>query len=279
MKLKRHPVGLYKREFIITNGEKHYIIYKGGNVLKRMLFVTALVIGLLSVSYAQENNVKKFVGVWVGVIDAGGQTMTVIFKIQEKDGKLSGTAESPERGGETIPLENLVVSGNKIQFELTPVQGGFDGVYKEDTKKIDGTLVVNQQGIPLLLAKDEKAAPAENAPAAAEKVAAPAERKYESFWEGTLETSGGNLRIVLKIYKNADGKLCAVADSPDQGAKDLPITTVTLTEDALNFEATDIGAVYTGKIDKATMTAKGKFTQGGMEFDLNMKKVDKPSEK
>lgn len=238
-------------------------------MFKRVLFAAVLVFGLLSVAYAQENNNKKFVGVWVGTIDAGGQVMTVIFRIQEKDGKLTGTAESPEQGGGAIPLENLTVTGNKIQFELSPVQGGYDGVYKEDTKKIDGTLVVNQQGIPLVVAKDEKAA----APAVQE------EKKYDSIWEGTITVPQGTLRVVLKIFKNADGTLAAVADSPDQGASNMPTNSVVLTEDTLKFEITAVGAVYSGKIDKATMTAKGTLSQGGADIALDLKKVDKPSEK
>ncbi len=235
-------------------------------MLKRMLFAAVLVIGLLSVSYAQENNAKKFAGVWVGTIDMGGQTMTVIFKLQEKEGKLSGTGESPEQGGGALTLENITVTGNKLQFEITAVQAGFDGVYKEDKKNIDGTLVINQQGIPLLLTKDEKA------------VIEP-EKKFDSFWEGTLSVMGTNLRLVIKTFIKPDGSIGGLMDSPDQGVNNIEITTLSLTAEELKFEISSLTASFTGKIDKASMTAKGTFSQGGQEIPLEMKKVDKPAEK
>jgi hypothetical protein len=234
----------------------------GGNVLKRMFFVTVLIFGLLSFSYAQENNAKKFAGVWVGVIDAGGQTMTVIFKLQEKDGKLTGTGESPVQGGGAIALENITIAGNKIQFEISAVQAGFDGVYKEDKKVIDGTFVINQQGIPLVLTKDEKAA-------------VEPEKKYDSIWEGSMAAQSGPLKIIVKIFKNADGTLGATGDIPDKGVKNIPVDSITLTEDILEFTMTSVGASYKGKIDKATMTAKGTFTKGAGEMALDLKKTDK----
>jgi hypothetical protein len=235
-------------------------------MLKRILSSMLFIAVLSSVSIAQDNNVKKFAGVWKGLLDMQGQTMTVIFSLTEKDGKLSGTAESPEQGGGAVPLENIVVTANKIQLEIPMVRAGYEGTLKPDNKNIDGTLVIQEQGIPLPLVKDEKAAQAED-------------KKIDSYWEGSLTTPNGQIPLVFKTYTKKDGTIGGLLDSPLQKVSNIPASSAVLTADELKFEISAMSASYSAKIDKATMTAKGTFTQGGQEFALDLKKVDKPTEK
>lgn len=232
-------------------------------MLKRFLLIAALTMGVYSSSFAQANNAKLFAGVWKGMLDVQGQSFTVIFTFAEKDGKLSGTAESPEQGGGTISLDNIAITGNKIQFDIAPVRGGFEGVYKEEKKVLDGSIIMGEQGYPITLEKDSKAATDEA-------------KKFTSIWEGALDVQGKVIRLVLKIYSNEDGTLGAMVDSPDQGVSNIPAEGVTLTDETLSFNMPSASAVYSGKIDKATMTARGTFTQRGNEFALDLKKSDKP---
>lgn len=44
------------------------------------------------------------------------------------------------------------------------------------------------------------------------------------------------MRLVFNISIKEDGLLKATMDSPDQGAKDIPMGDVTLTEDSLRIE-------------------------------------------
>lgn len=104
-------------------------------------------------------------------------------------------------------------------------------------------------------------------------------KKYDSIWEGKLKLSSGlSLKIILKIVKNDDGSYSGFLDSPDQGAKDIPASSVAMTEDSLKFESKMIGASYAAKILKDSMVTVGKFKQGMADLDLNLKKVDKIEE-
>jgi hypothetical protein len=104
-------------------------------------------------------------------------------------------------------------------------------------------------------------------------------KKYDSIWEGKLKLSSGlSLKIILKIVKNDDGSYSGFLDSPDQGAKDIPASSVAMTEDSLKFESKMIGASYAAKILKDSMITVGKFKQGMANLDLNLKKVDKIAE-
>lgn len=101
----------------------------------------------------------------------------------------------------------------------------------------------------------------------------PEEKKYTSLWEGFIKTNALSLRLAVKIYKNDDGSLGAFLDSPDQGAKNIPIDKVSLTDDSLNFTINSAMAKYNGVIIKDSAIVKGKWVQGGKTSPLDLKKV------
>ncbi|MEW6194208.1 MAG: alpha/beta fold hydrolase [Bacteroidota bacterium] len=104
------------------------------------------------------------------------------------------------------------------------------------------------------------------------------ERKFESLWEGKLKIGSVSLRLVLKTFLKDDGTLGAFLDSPDQGAKDIPVTFASVTDDSLKFKIDMIGATYNGKIEKDSLVVVGNFSQAGMNLPLNLKKVEKVAE-
>jgi fermentation-respiration switch protein FrsA (DUF1100 family) len=101
------------------------------------------------------------------------------------------------------------------------------------------------------------------------------EKQFTSLWEGKLKISSVSLRLVLKVFNNADGSLGAFLDSPDQGANNIPVSSITMTEDSLNFAIQTIGASYNGKIIKDSAIVKGTFKQGGMVLPFDLNKIEK----
>src|SRR5258708_7833139 len=68
-------------------------------------------------------------------------------------------------------------------------------------------------------------------------------------WEGTLAPGAAKFRLVLHIDAPKDGPLVGRLDSPDQGATDLPIDSLSFADNTLSFEMKSLGASYQGKID------------------------------
>ena len=104
------------------------------------------------------------------------------------------------------------------------------------------------------------------------------EKQFTSLWEGKLKISSVSLRIVLKVFNNSDGSLGAFMDSPDQGAKDIPVSSISINEDSLIFAIQSIGGSFAGKIIKDSAIVKGTFRQGGMSLPLDLKKIEKLTE-
>lgn len=106
----------------------------------------------------------------------------------------------------------------------------------------------------------------------------PKQKRIEGIWEGVLKPSGIELRIVVKISRGEDDKLKATMDSPDQGAKDIGIDTITLEKNQLKFEVKIVNGHYNGTVNADFSEIDGKWTQQGISFPLLLKHVDKEPE-
>jgi len=87
-------------------------------------------------------------------------------------------------------------------------------------------------------------------------------------WNGALHVQDMQLRLVFHISKT-DTAYNATMDSPDQGAKDIPMSKVTFENNLLTIEMSAAGIKYTGKPDN-TGVVVGTFQQGGQSFPLNL---------
>jgi uncharacterized protein len=86
-------------------------------------------------------------------------------------------------------------------------------------------------------------------------------------WNGLLTVQGTQLHIVFKIA--ADGKgYTTTMDSPDQGAKDIPVTMTTFVENVLTLTVPAAKIVYTGKLTKDEIV--GDFKQGTHAFPMTL---------
>lgn len=100
------------------------------------------------------------------------------------------------------------------------------------------------------------------------------------IWQGNLKISGGiELRIVFHLQHNDAGDYTATMDSPDQGAKGIPVGKVAVQERQVHIEVPVIHGLYEGEVQTGDSTIVGKWSQGGMSFDLILQRtlqVDEP---
>ncbi|MFY7729172.1 MAG: alpha/beta hydrolase family protein [Flavobacterium sp.] len=85
-------------------------------------------------------------------------------------------------------------------------------------------------------------------------------------WFGLLSIPGTKLHINLHI-KKADKGYTATMDSPDQGANGLPVTTITIENNTLDFSIPAGGISYKGTVEGKSI--KGTFTQNGYNIPLD----------
>ena len=91
-------------------------------------------------------------------------------------------------------------------------------------------------------------------------------------WLGKIDAGAMSLRMVFNIKINEKDSLTATADSPDQGAKDIPLGRVILSGEKLTIQAPNILGEYTGTIKNDT-TIDGTWTQRGQAYPLDIRKL------
>ncbi|HEY4234166.1 MAG TPA: alpha/beta fold hydrolase [Lacipirellulaceae bacterium] len=103
---------------------------------------------------------------------------------------------------------------------------------------------------------------------------APESSKLEGAWLGPLKIGAIELRLVLKISVDDAGKLSAKVDSIDQGAKDIPVETITFADGTLTAELKLIGGKFVGKLDSDQQALVGTWTQAAQSLPLTLKKTE-----
>jgi pimeloyl-ACP methyl ester carboxylesterase len=86
-------------------------------------------------------------------------------------------------------------------------------------------------------------------------------------WNGELNIQGTQLRLILHITSSSDG-YTSTLDSPDQGAKGIPVTSTTFTDQILKFQVANLGIQYTGELKNNIIT--GTFKQRAGSFPMNL---------
>ena len=88
-------------------------------------------------------------------------------------------------------------------------------------------------------------------------------------WNGALKLQGTQLRIVFNISKTGTG-YSSTMDSPDQGAKGIPVTTTIFENSKLKIEMVNLKAEFNGELKENKF--EGTFKQNGMEFPMTLSK-------
>lgn len=109
----------------------------------------------------------------------------------------------------------------------------------------------------------------------------------EGDWEGHLKAGPQELRVVLHIAPGEKGGWRATMDSPDQGAKGIPIDSISISGSTVKFESQAIHGAFSGEVDPKYTTISGTWTQGPGSLPLTFtrakpeverKKAAKPSD-
>ena len=94
-------------------------------------------------------------------------------------------------------------------------------------------------------------------------------------WTGAIAAGGAELPVVIKVKAGTEpGQLVATLDSPRQGARDIPLRDVSLTDGRVALKLPAAQASYSGRLSADGTQIEGTWTQGGQSLPLTLKRVD-----
>jgi len=225
----------------------------------KRIFILFILATAVTLARAQD-----IAGDWQGTLNTGmGELRLVLHITKAADGRLSATLDSVDQGANAIPVKSVTLKNSKLNLDVTAVNGTYEGTVAADAKTITGTW---DQGKALPLEFKRATTPIKGE----HKSAKPSD--IDGTWAGTLDTGMGKLRVVFHILNSEDG-LIATMDSPDQGAKGIPTSSVIRSGASLKIEAKGIKGSFDGKISSDLSTIDGTWTQNGSSMPLTLKRT------
>lgn len=219
---------------------------------------------------------ENFQGAWEGTLKVGEAELRLVAKLKlATNGTYVAVLDSIDQGAFNTPVTSVTARGRTGRFELKALSATFEGQISGDKTEWVGKWTQMGRELPLTLKRS----------AAIPTVAATAPQDFaprkgsdlQGYWKGTLYVGAVQLRVVFKISEAPAGQFSATLDSLDQGARNIPVTSVTYTKPAVEMEVKGVGGYFEGKLDLSSGEIDGKWTQGGKSMDLVLERGEPES--
>jgi hypothetical protein len=234
-------------------------------ITKRFVLEMLVVAALATTCLAQ----TQIAGDWQGTLNTGTGELRLVLHINSaKDGSLTASLDSVDQGANGIPVTAISFKDSKLNLTVDAVHGTYEGTVNKDASEIKGTW---SQGQSLNLNFTRAIHPIKTQ----HKPAAPSD--IDGAWMGTLDFGAMKLRMVFHIANTEDG-LMATADSPDQNATGMPVTSVTRNGSSLKLEMKQVGGVFDGTVSKDLTSITGTWSQRGIAVPLALTRVKDKAE-
>jgi len=183
---------------------------------------------------------------------------------------LAGTISIPQQKLKDRLLMNIAVNGRSVTFQIAPSNPGdnvFTGELSADGKSIAGTLAYSSAALPFSLTRTGDASIATPARSTA------IDTQMEGTWNGTLDVSGRQYRIVMTLANRADGTSAGTLVNLDQNRMEIPITTITQRGATLTLEVKAINGSYASTVNADATALVGTWTEDNLTLPLTFRRA------
>lgn len=99
-----------------------------------------------------------YAGAWTGTIDAGGQSIRLVFHLTvDDDGQLQGKMDVPDQGAFDIPIASIALDGAEIELGLNlPGDASYSGALDASGERITGAFSQGGGSLPLVLTRSDQ---------------------------------------------------------------------------------------------------------------------------
>ncbi len=124
--------------------------------MKIRILISLFFLLIYSAAFAEGDNKEKASGIWQGKLSIQGMEMRIVFNLEIKDDKLTGTLDSPDQGAKGIPLGDITFLNDSITIQVPSVAGFYKGAADFEKNKITGVWSQSGMSLPLDLEKTDK---------------------------------------------------------------------------------------------------------------------------
>ena len=100
---------------------------------------------------AQVNPTTALIGSWSGKINVGAMSLTIVLNLEQADGYVVATIDSPDQGAKGIPTYKEYLSDDSVAVKMESLRATYSARLKGG--KLDGTFAQNGMSFPLVMTK------------------------------------------------------------------------------------------------------------------------------
>lgn len=189
-------------------------------------------------------------GPWNGSLNG----MTLVIRVEQENDRYIAFMDSPDQGAANIPIGEMAIAGDTLTFAITAMNGSYSGDIGVDG--ISGTWTQAGSSNPLTLQRGAYIANAD--------VPATTRERLSGIWRGTVN----NTELIFQFADSAEAGFSATIAIPSLGAGPMPLSDISLEDNALSFTVSGIQASFAGTLEGSQIT--GDWTRAGNTNSLSL---------
>jgi RNA polymerase sigma factor (sigma-70 family) len=218
-------------------------------------------------------------GAWEGTVEIAQAKykMRVVFNVVKTNRTYAATIDSVDQGIGGVPVTMIAYNYPSVRMETKTIGGSFDGSLDTNSSVMSGRWKQGPINVPLVLKRTEQPSAVVGA-LNEEDYAQRAGSEVQGLWKGTLTINGVPLRLNFKISEQPAGTFSARVDSVDQGANNMPASSVSYKNRSLKVELAAIDGAFEGNVGPGSREIAGTWSQMGQKWPLTLKRGDATDE-
>mgnify|MGYP003574944706 CR=1 FL=1 len=219
------------------------------------------------------------VGKWEGMVEFSKFKFTMFLRVAKtEEGRLAVTMDVPEQGQKGIPVAAILFNSPEVRIEVDQFQTAYNGKLSDDLSEIRGEFEEGPGGRPIAVTFKRSTATDEIEPEGIFTFQPGEARDLRGHWKGILEPMPGRtFTFGLNVGRLPEGAFRAKLDVLDRGAKGIPASSATLSNNAVEVKWEALQIRFAGKLSEDANNIPGKWHEGGREFDLTFARLDEPA--
>ena len=237
---------------------------------KRMKIVPWLITLMLCLSAslsssfaAAKPTTADLLGKWEGTAEFGKFKFRMVLRIAKtEEGRLGVVMDIPDQGAKDLPIAAILFNSPDVRIEVDQFQTAYNGKLSEDLNEMVGEFEEGPGGRPIAITFKRSTKPEEPEPERVFTFQPGEARDIRGHWKSSIEAMPGmNLTIGLNIGRIPDGAFKASMDVLEQGAKNIPASSVVVSNRSVELKWEALQITIKGELSEDSNRIEGEWKQ------------------
>jgi hypothetical protein len=235
--------------------------------------------GQMSSFAAAKPTTADLLGKWEGNVEFGKFKFQLILRITKtNENRLSVIMDVPEQGARGIPVAAILFNSPDVRIEVDQFQTAYNGRLTDDLTEMRGEFEEGPGGRPMPVTFKRSTKPEEPEPERVFTFKPGEPRDIRGYWKSSIEAMPGmNITFALSIGRIPDGTFKVDMAVLEQGAKDIPASSVVTSNNLVEINWQALQLSFKGTLNDDASRMSGDWKQRGKPALVSFERLSEPA--